>query len=211
MARELARRAGYVYIDTGAMYRAVTLFCIEQGLARGGSVDEEALRARMGDIMVTFRMNPSTGHPDTYLNGRRVEERVRSLDVSGLVSRVAALGFVREAMVGLQRLMGEAKGVVMDGRDIGTVVFPHAELKVFVTASAETRARRRHAELEARGEKCDYADILRNVQERDRLDSTRAISPLRKAADALTLDNSAMTPAEQDAWLWAHFSEAAGR
>ena len=159
----------------------------------------------MNDISITFQLNPSTGKPDTYLNGICVEDKIRTLEVSSKVSYVAALGFVREAMVDLQRLMGEAKGVIMDGRDIGTVVFPNAELKIFVTASDEIRAQRRYDELIAKGEKCDIEDILANIRERDRIDSTRAVSPLRKADDAIVLDNSHMTIPEQKAWLLEQF------
>ena len=159
----------------------------------------------MNDISITFQLNPTTGKPDTYLNGICVEDKIRSLDVSSKVSYIAALDFVREAMVDLQRLMGEAKGVIMDGRDIGTVVFPNAELKIFVTASDEIRARRRYDELIAKGEKCNMEEILANIRERDRIDSTRAVSPLRKADDAIVLDNSNMTIPEQKAWLLAQF------
>ena len=157
--------------------------------------------------MITFVINPEKGRPDTYLNGECVEDRIRTMEVSKHVSQVAALGFVREAMVDLQRLMGEAKGVIMDGRDIGTVVFPDAELKVFVTASAEIRAQRRYDELKAKGEACNYDEILQNVLERDRLDSTRKISPLRKADDAIVLDNSHMTIEEQKLWLMERVKE----
>ena len=153
MAKDLAREIGYVYIDTGAMYRAVTLFCIQNGLIKDEKIDTEELKKHMNDISITFQLNPTTGKPDTYLNGIRVEDRIRTLEVSSKVSYVAALDFVREAMVDLQRLMGEAKGVIMDGRDIGTVVFPNAELKIFVTASDEIRAQRRYDELIAKGEK----------------------------------------------------------
>ena len=205
MAKDLAREIGYVYIDTGAMYRAVTLFCLQNGLIQDEKIDTEELRKRMNDISITFQLNPTTGKPDTYLNGVCVEDKIRTLEVSSKVSYVAALDFVREAMVDLQRLMGEAKGVIMDGRDIGTVVFPNAELKVFVTASDEIRAQRRYDELIAKGEKCNIEDIIANIRERDRIDSTRAVSPLRKAEDAIILDNSNMTIAEQKAWLMAQF------
>ena len=201
MAKDLAREIGYIYIDTGAMYRAVTLFALRDGLITEDGVNEEGLRQKMDQIMVTFVMNPEKERPDTYLNGECVEGEIRSMEVSRYVSQVAALGFVREAMVDLQRLMGEAKGVIMDGRDIGTVVFPDAELKVFVTASAEIRAQRRYDELKAKGEECSYEEILQNVTERDRLDTTREISPLRQAEDAIVLDNSYMTITEQKDWL----------
>ena len=205
MAKDLAREIGYVYIDTGAMYRAVTLFCLQNSLFKDEKIDTEELRKHMNDISITFQLNPTTGKPDTYLNGICVEDKIRSLDVSSKVSYIAALDFVREAMVDLQRLMGEAKGVIMDGRDIGTVVFPNAELKIFVTASDEIRARRRYDELIAKGERCNMEEILANIRERDRIDSTRAVSPLRKADDAIVLDNSNMTIPEQKAWLLAQF------
>lgn len=205
MAKDLAREIGYVYIDTGAMYRAVTLYCLQNGLIKNGKVDTDELRRRMGEISITFQLNPTSGKPDTYLNGNCVEDKIRTLEVSGEVSHVAALDFVREAMVDLQRLMGEAKGVIMDGRDIGTIVFPNAELKIFVTASDDIRAKRRYDELTAKGEKCNMEDILANIRERDRIDSTRTVSPLRKADDAIVLDNSYMTIAEQKAWLLSQF------
>lgn len=201
MAKDLAKEIGYIYIDTGAMYRAVTLFAMQNGLITDAGIDEDALRNRMADILITFQLNEETGRPDTYLNGVCVEREIRTMEVSKYVSPIATLGFVREAMVELQRLMGEAKGVIMDGRDIGTVVFPNAELKIFVTASADVRAKRRFDELTAKGETCNFDEILANVVERDRIDSTRAISPLRKAEDAIVLDNSNMTIPEQKAWL----------
>ena len=210
MAKDLAREIGYVYIDTGAMYRAVTLFCIQNGLVKDGAIDIDELRKCMNDISITFQLNPATGKPDTYLNGVCVEDKIRTLEVSNKVSHVAALDFVREAMVDLQRLMGEAKGVIMDGRDIGTVVFPHAELKIFVTASDEIRAQRRYDELIAKGEKCNMEEILANIRERDRIDSTRAVSPLRKADDAVILDNSHMSIPEQKAWLMDQFKRVTG-
>lgn len=209
MAKELARRVGYIYVDTGAMYRSVTLYALRHGMiAPDGSVDADALKASMNQISITFRLNPGTQRPDTYLNGECVEQLIRSLEVSQHVSPVAALPFVREAMVAQQQLLGQGGGVVMDGRDIGTVVFPHAELKVFVTASAEVRAQRRYDELKQKGMEADYADILRNVEERDYIDSHREVAPLRQADDALLLDNSNMTIAEQDEWLMQRFREA---
>lgn len=201
MAKELARELGYVYIDTGAMYRAVTLFCIQQGLFTEENINTDALRSRMNEVHISFKFNPETGRPDTYLNNVRVEERIRTMEVSSKVSHVAALDFVRHAMVTQQQEMGKGGGIVMDGRDIGTTVFPEAELKIFVTASAEVRAQRRYDELTAKGELCNYQEILTNVQERDRIDSTREVSPLRKADDAITLDNSHMTIPEQNDWL----------
>jgi len=208
MAKDLAREVGYVYIDTGAMYRAVTLYSLQHHLWNGDSVDEAALKEMMGEIMITFRYNQETGRPDTYLNGICVEGEIRNIEVSNHVSRIATLGFVREAMVDLQRLMGEAKGVIMDGRDIGTVVFPNAELKIFVTASAEVRAQRRYDEMKDNGIACSFDEILTNVTERDRIDSTRVISPLKQADDAIVLDNSTMTIPEQKAWLMEQFNKA---
>lgn len=207
MAKDLAKEIGYIYIDTGAMYRAVTLYALQNSLITETGIDEKALQQKMGDIMITFQLNEDTGKPDTYLNGVCVEQEIRTMEVSKYVSPIATLGFVREAMVDLQRLMGEAKGVIMDGRDIGTVVFPDAELKIFVTASAEVRAKRRYDELLAKGETCDFDEILANVMERDRIDSTRAISPLRKADDAILLDNSHMTIPEQKAWLLEQYQK----
>lgn len=201
MAKDLAREIGYVYIDTGAMYRSVTLYCLRQGLINQGEVDTNALRSQMENIHISFTFNPTTGRPDTYLNGECVEQVIRQMEVSNHVSLIAAIPFVREAMVEQQRQMGKEKGVILDGRDIGTVVFPDAELKIFVTASAEIRAQRRYDELTAKGESCSLEEILTNVQERDRIDSTRAVSPLRKAEDAILLDNSHMTIAEQKTWL----------
>lgn len=209
MAKDLAREIGYVYIDSGAMYRAVTLYCLEQGLFHGDEVDTERLKDALPDLNVSFRLNPETGRPQTYLNGRLVENDIRTMAVSSKVSIVAALGFVREAMVRLQQQMGRKKGIVMDGRDIGTTVFPDAELKIFVTASPEIRARRRFDELQAKGEPGSYEEILENVKERDRIDTTRTVSPLRKAGDAVELDNSHMTIPEQKEWLLAQFRKAA--
>lgn len=209
MAKDLAKEIGYIYIDTGAMYRAVTLYALQNGLISDAGIDEAGLQQHMSDIMITFQMNEVTGRPDTYLNGVCVEREIRTMEVSKYVSPVATLGFVREAMVDLQRLMGEAKGVIMDGRDIGTVVFPDAELKIFVTASADVRAKRRYDELMAKGEACNFDEILANVQERDRIDSTRAISPLRQAEDAIVLDNSNMTIPEQKAWLLKQYYRVA--
>ena len=205
MAKDLAREVGYVYVDTGAMYRSVTLYALRHGLFSEGDgkigIKEDELRQEMPNIHITFKFNPETGRPDTYLNGELVEQEIRSMEVSSRVSPIATLGFVREAMVAQQQQMGKDKGVVMDGRDIGTVVFPDAELKIFVTASAEVRAQRRYDELKAKGMEADYADILKNVQERDYIDSHREVSPLRKADDAIELDNSNMTIAEQKQWL----------
>ena len=208
MAKDLAREVGYIYVDTGAMYRSVTLYALRHHLFNeDGSVNTEELEKQMPEIQISFQLNPETGRPDTYLNGECVEKEIRSLEVSSHVSPIAAVGFVRKALVAQQQQMGKDKGVVMDGRDIGTVVFPDAELKVFVTASAEVRAQRRFDELQAKGMPADYDDILKNVQERDYIDSHRAESPLRQAGDALLLDNSNMTIPEQKAWLLARFRE----
>ena len=206
MAKDLAREIGYVYVDTGAMYRCVTLFALRNGLfAADGSIDEAGLRSRMNNIRISFKFNPEAGRPDTYLNGELVERDIRTMEVSNHVSPIATLGFVREAMVAQQQEMGRGGGVVMDGRDIGTVVFPNAELKIFVTASAEVRAQRRYDELKAKGMDADYADILKNVQERDYIDSHREVSPLHQADDALLLDNSNMTIPEQKQWLMQQY------
>ena len=208
MAKDLAREIGYIYIDSGAMYRCCTLFCIEQGLVRAdGSIDAEGLEARMGEIHVSFRLNAETGRPDAYLNGINVEQRIRTMEVSSHVSPVAALPFVRAAMTAQQQAMGRKGGIVMDGRDIGTAVFPAAELKIFVTASDEIRAKRRYDELIGKGEAADFDEVLANLRERDRIDSTRAVAPLRQAADALVLDNSHLTIAEQKQWLLEQFKE----
>ncbi|MBQ2779447.1 MAG: (d)CMP kinase [Bacteroidaceae bacterium] len=207
MAKSLARSIGYLYFDSGAMYRAVSLFCLQQGLFADGSIDVEALRARMDEIKIAFEADPVTKNSVTLLNGVNVEKEIRSLEVSRIVSKVAALDFVRADMIEQQRRMGQAKGIVMDGRDIGTTVFPDAEMKIFVTASAEVRAQRRYDEIIARGDSADYAEILENVQQRDHIDQTREVSPLRKADDALLLDNSNMTRAEQEQWLIERFKE----
>ena len=209
MAKDLARRVGYIYVDTGAMYRSVTLYALRNHLFReDGTILVDELQQQMDNIHISFQLNPETGRPDTYLNGECVEQQIRSLEVSSHVSPIAALGFVREAMVAQQQEMGQGGGVVMDGPDIGTVVFPDAELKIFVTASAEVRAQRRYDELKEKGMPADYADILKNVQERDYIDSHREVSPLRQAPDALLLDNSTMTIAEQNEWLMQRFNEA---
>ena len=209
MAKDLARKVGYIYVDTGAMYRSVTLYALRNGLFNDDdSIKTDELEQQMDNIHITFQLNEETGRPDTYLNGECVEQQIRSLEVSNHVSPIAALGFVREAMVAQQQLMGQGGGVVMDGRDIGTVVFPNAELKVFVTASAEVRAQRRFKELQEKGMPADYADILKNVIERDYIDSHREVSPLRQADDALLLDNSNMTIPEQNEWLMQRFQEA---
>ena len=210
MAKDLAKEIGYIYVDTGAMYRSVTLYALRHGMFRtDGSIDTGALEAAMPEIRITFKLNKETGRPDTYLNGELVEKDIRTMEVSSKVSPIAALPFVRKALVEQQQMMGREKGIVMDGRDIGTAVFPDAELKVFVTASAEVRAQRRYDELKAKGMEADYASILKNVEERDYIDSHREVSPLRKADDAVELDNSHMTIAEQKQWLREKFEERA--
>ena len=211
MAKDLAKQLGYIYVDTGAMYRAVTLFAMQHGLFNAdGSVKTQDLQQLMAHINITFKFNKLTGRPDTYLNNELVESNIRTLEVSNHVSQIAAIPFVREAMVAQQQRLGKDKAVVMDGRDIGTVVFPEAELKVFVTASAEVRAQRRYDELKEKGMPADFNDILKNVEERDYLDSHREVSPLRKAPDAIELDNSHMTIAEQSDWLMKLVKERIG-
>jgi len=205
MAKSLAKRVHYKYIDTGAMYRAVTLFCIKNGLVcKDGSIDIDNLSANMNMIDISFRIE-TNGQQMTYLNGECVENEIRGMEVSNLVSPVAAIGFVRQEMVSRQRAMGLEKGIVMDGRDIGTTVFPDADLKVFVTASDTVRAQRRFDELKKKGETVIFEEILANVRERDYIDSHRAVSPLVQAPDALVLDNSNMTMQEQDEWLLEQF------
>ncbi len=211
MAKDLAREIGYTYIDTGAMYRAVTLYCLRNGLFVGDDkVKEDELEAAMEKMDISFRFNPETGRSDTYLDGTDVEKEIRTMAVADKVSLIAALGFVRRALVTKQREMGKEKGIVMDGRDIGTVVFPDAELKIFVTASPEVRAKRRQEELIAKGTPVSYEEVLANVKKRDYIDSTRAESPLRRADDALVLDNSTMSLAEQKEWLLERYREVAG-
>ena len=207
MAKALAQKVGYVYVDTGAMYRSVTLYALRHDLFReDGSIKTEELETALKDIVIEQKL--VDGKTTTFLNGENVERDIRTLEVSNHVSPVAALPFVRTALVAQQQRMGENGGIVMDGRDIGTVVFPHAELKIFVTASAEARAQRRYDELKEKGMAADYDDILKNVQERDYIDSHRDVSPLRQADDALLLDNSHLTIAEQDEWLMQRFREA---
>ena len=212
MAKDLAREVGYIYVDTGAMYRTVTLYALRHGMFQSdGTVNEEALREAMPTVQVSFVLDPATQLPHACLNGEDVENDIRGMEVSSHVSPIAALPFVREAMTRQQQLMGQAKGIVMDGRDIGTVVFPQAELKVFVTASAEVRAQRRYDELTAKGKTVNYEELLQNVTERDYIDSHRSVAPLRQAPDALLLDNSHLTIAEQKAWLRQRFDEAVAR
>lgn len=206
MAKDLASKIGYTYIDTGAMYRAVTYYALQHDLfLPDGSIKLDELEAAMPDIHITFRFNEETRRPDTYLNNKYIEDKIRGMEVSAHVSPIATVGFVRTAMVAQQQEMGRAKGIVMDGRDIGTVVFPDAELKVFVTATAEVRAQRRYDELLAKGQPASFEEILENVKERDRIDSSREISPLRQADDAILLDNSNLTIPQQNEWLMGQY------
>ncbi len=210
MAKDLAKEIGYIYVDTGAMYRSVTLYALRHNLFNAdGSIREEELKAQMKNINISFQLNKTTGKPDTFLNGENVEKDIRSMEVSSHVSPIATLPFVRAALVAQQQRMGAGKGIVMDGRDIGTVVFPDAELKIFVTASAEVRAQRRYDELKAKGMEANFNDILKNVEERDYIDSHRATSPLRKAPDAIELDNSNLTIAQQQQWLYEQYRKVA--
>lgn len=201
MAKDLAREIGYIYIDSGAMYRAVTLYSMENGIFDKETIDAETLKKEIENIHISFRLNSESGRPDTYLNGVNVENKIRTMEVSAKVSPISALDFVRTAMVAQQQAMGKEKGIVMDGRDIGTTVFPEAELKIFVTASAEVRAQRRYDELKAKGEQASLNDILENVKQRDYIDQNREVSPLRKANDALLLDNTNLTIEQQKEWL----------
>lgn len=208
MAKDLAREVGYIYVDTGAMYRAVTLFAMRNDVFDAeGNIDETRLKALLPDVKLTFQLNNETKLPEVCLNGENVERYIRTLEVSQHVSPIAALPFVREKLVEQQQAMGNEKGIVMDGRDIGTVVFPNAELKIFVTASAEIRAQRRFKELETKGMPANFDEILQNVEQRDYIDTHRETSPLRQADDALVLDNSHLTIAEQKVWLMEKFNE----
>lgn len=219
MAKDLAREIGYVYVDTGAMYRAVTLYAMRRGMFTGTAIDEAALQADIeaGKVNVSFKFNPEAGRPDTYLNGELVETEIRQMEVSNRVSPIAALPFVRQLLTRQQQAMGQEKGIVMDGRDIGTAVFPNAELKIFVTASAQVRARRRYDELrgkarsQAEADAISFDEILKNVEERDYLDSHRETAPLRQAEEAIVLDNSNLTKAEQKDWLLQRYAEAVGK
>ena len=203
----LAKDLGYVYVDTGAMYRAVTLYALEHGAIRSGIVDEDAVVRLLDQIAITFRFNPERGASDIYVNGDLVEGKIRTIEVSNCVSRVSAIAAVRRKLVAMQQEMGRRRGVVMDGRDIGTVVFPDAELKIFMTADPRVRACRRYDELRAKGDPVSLEEIERNVRERDKADMGRAISPLRQAEDAIVLDNSCMTVGEQMAWFRKEFEQ----
>lgn len=201
MARDLAKKIGYVYVDSGAMYRAVTLYALRHGMISDNGIDTEALVKALPDIRISFEPAGADGIQHTMLNGKDVEREIRDMQVSSKVSSVAEIPEVRQRLTALQQEYDEHKGIVMDGRDIGTTVFPHAEMKVFVDASPEERARRRVRELEEKGEKVTYEEVLGNIRHRDLLDTTRKESPLRKAADAVVLDNDRMTIAEQMQWL----------
>ena len=215
MAKQLAKEIGYVYVDTGAMYRAVTLYAMRNGMYPDAGIQEEALKAAVdaGKIQISFKFNAETGRPDTYLNGEKVEDEIRQMEVSNRVSPIAALPFVRALLTEQQQAMGKEKGIVMDGRDIGTAVFPQAEMKVFVTATAKVRAQRRYEELLGKAKTqeelaaLNFDEVLKNVEERDYIDSHREVAPLRQAEDAIVLDNSEMTREEQSAWLLAKFQE----
>ena len=205
-AKAIAARLGYIFIDTGAMYRAVTLYAQEHDAIRSGIIDEEAVTRLLDEIAITFRFNPERGASDIYVNGDRVEGKIRTIEVSNCVSGVSAIPAVRRKLVAMQQAMGRQRGVVMDGRDIGTVVFPDAELKLFMTADPAVRAQRRYDELRAKGDEVSLEEIERNVRERDKADMSRAISPLRQAADAVVLDNSHMTVDEQMAWFMKEYA-----
>lgn len=215
MAKQLAKEIGYVYVDTGAMYRAVTLYAMRHGMYPEAGILEEALKADVDadKIQITFKFNPETGRPDTYLNGEKVEEEIRQMEVSNRVSPIAALPFVRALLTEQQQAMGKEKGIVMDGRDIGTAVFPQAEMKVFVTASVKVRAQRRFDELMGKAktqeerDALNYEEVLKNVEERDYIDSHREVAPLRQADDAIVLDNSNLTREEQSSWLLEKYKE----
>lgn len=210
MAKDLANEIGYIYIDSGAMYRATTLFALNnQTIDKNGNINIEQLKQALPNLEITFKLNKQTHLPETYLNGMNVEQQIRSMEVSKLVSPIAALDFVRTEMVAQQQAMGLEKGIVMDGRDIGTTVFPNAELKIFVTASSAVRAQRRYDEMLQKTGEANYNDILKNIEERDHIDQTRAVSPLKQANDALVLDNSNMTIAEQKSWLLQEFQRVA--
>ena len=202
MAKDLAHELGYIYVDTVAMYRCVALYALQHKLfLKDGEINIPELEAAIPNINISFKLNKETGRPDTYLNNENVENKIRTMEVSSHVSSIAAIPFVREALVAQQQKMGKDKGIVMDGRDIGTVVFPNAELKIFVTASPEVRAQRRYDELMEKGMEADYNEILENVKRRDYIDSHRDVSPLRKADDAIELDNSNISIEEQKQWI----------
>ena len=207
MAKQLAKTIGYAYVDSGAMYRAVTLYAMRKGISTPDSLDEKALIDELSNIAISFRVDDATGRSRTVLNGEDVEDQIRTIEVSNQVSPVSAVAEVRRDLVKKQQAFGVEKGIVMDGRDIGTTVFPDAEMKVFVDASPEVRAKRRHLELQQKGQDVAYEDVYKNVCERDHIDSTRQESPLRKADDAYVLDNDNMTIEEQNQWLLDLFNK----
>ena len=209
-AKAIAAKLGYIFIDTGAMYRAVTLYALEQGAIVEGVVDQERVEQLLGEVEISFRFNAERGASDIYVNGVYAEDRIRGIEVSNCVSKVSSIGAVREKLVAMQQQMGSERGVVMDGRDIGTVVFPDAELKIFMTADPKVRAERRYKELTAKGDEGTMEEILENVISRDQADMTRAISPLRRAEDALELDNSYMSVEEQMAWFMERYNKIVG-
>ena len=209
-AKAIAAKLGYIFIDTGAMYRAVTLYALEQGAIVEGVVDQERIEQLLGEVEISFRFNSERGASDIYVNGVYAEDRIRGIEVSNCVSKVSSIGAVREKLVAMQQQMGSERGVVMDGRDIGTVVFPDAELKIFMTADPKVRAERRYKELTAKGDEVTMEEILENVISRDQADMTRAISPLRRAEDALELDNSYMSVEEQMAWFMERYNKIVG-
>lgn len=209
-AKAIAARLGYIFIDTGAMYRAVALYAMEHGAIESGIVDEDKIVAQLGDINIDFRFNPERGASDIYVNGDLVEGKIRTIEVSNCVSAVSSIAQVREKLVKMQQAMGQRKGVVMDGRDIGTVVFPEAELKIYMTADPRVRAERRYKELTAKGDNVSFEEIYENVVSRDKADMSRAISPLRKADDAIVLDNSTMSVEEQMAWFDREYHRVLG-
>ena len=204
-AKAIAARLGYIFIDTGAMYRAVTLYALEHGAMPSGIVDEELVEEMLDKINIDFRFNPSRGASDIYVNGDLVESKIRTIEVSNCVSAVSSIGAVRKKLVAMQQEMGRKRGVVMDGRDIGTVVFPEAELKIYMTADPMVRAERRYKELTAKGDNVTLEEVCENIVSRDKADMTRAISPLRKADDAIVLDNSHISVEEQMAWFDKEF------
>ncbi len=206
-AKRIAEALGYVYIDSGAMYRAFTLYCLDEDIIHGGTIDEHRLKESLEKVNIDFVNEEAHGSFQVRLNGKIVEDRIRTMEVSQYVSPVSRIGEVREKMVGLQRSMGKKGGVVMDGRDIGTVVFPDADLKIFMTADRHIRAQRRFHELQEKGVKADLDEVEQNISERDHIDETRAISPLKKAGDAVVLDNSHMTVDEQMDWFMDLFKE----
>lgn len=208
-AKAIASKLGYVFVDSGAMYRAVTLYALENGLFdANGRVKESELKREMSNIEISFCFNPQQGKSDTYLNGKCVEDQIRTLEVSSKVSPISTIAFVREHLVKMQQKMGESKGIVMDGRDIGTTVFPNADLKIFMTASPQVRAQRRYDELKSKGLQTTLVEIETNLMERDKMDTERIVSPLRKADDAILLDNSNLTVQEQMDWVMKLIEQA---